>query len=270
MGGGPPCFPQGFPVSRGTLDPARLLKISPTGLSPSLAGFPKTVPLSLAVPLRSPQPRSACTAVWASSISLAATLEIDVSFSSSPYLDVSVQAVPLHTLWIGVWIHEVFSCGFPHSDISGSMDICSSPEAFRSLSRPSSALSAKGIHPAPFMLDLLNELFTHLWPPFRHSVGFRVLPHELLPHPLSPLGCGCQIPSIRSHGRPSSGLFWFVRYFRNASDVFPISLRFTLGYRFCICGFQGTSPDGIIRRDGSLLPGPSGFFRLIACLHASG
>ena len=50
LGGGPPCFPQGFPVSRGTLDPARLLAISPTGLSPSLAGFPKTVRLSLEVP----------------------------------------------------------------------------------------------------------------------------------------------------------------------------------------------------------------------------
>ena len=30
--------------------------------------------------------------------------------------------------WIGVWIHEVCSCGFPHSDISGSRDICSSPK----------------------------------------------------------------------------------------------------------------------------------------------
>ena len=81
-------------------------------------------------PLCSPQPRSACTAVWAPSISLAATLEIDVSFSSSGYLDVSVPRVPLHTLWIGVWISEVRSDGFPHSDISGSMDICSSPKLF--------------------------------------------------------------------------------------------------------------------------------------------
>ena len=76
------------------------------------------------------EPRSARTPVWPLSISLAATLEIEFSFFSSPYLDVSVQAVPLHTLWIGVWIHEVFSCGFPHSDICGSMDICSSPQLF--------------------------------------------------------------------------------------------------------------------------------------------
>ena len=76
------------------------------------------------------EPRSARTPVWPLSISLAATLEIEFSFFSSPYLDVSVQAVPLHTLWIGVWMTEVFSAGFPHSDISGSMDICSSPKLF--------------------------------------------------------------------------------------------------------------------------------------------
>ena len=76
------------------------------------------------------EPRNARIPVWALSRSLAATNEIDVSFSSSGYLDVSVHRVPLHTLWIGVWIHEVFSCGFPHSDICGSMDICSSPQLF--------------------------------------------------------------------------------------------------------------------------------------------
>ena len=76
------------------------------------------------------EPRSARTSVCPLSISLAATLEIDVSFSSSPYLDVSVQAVPLHTLCIGVWMTGVFPAGFPHSDISGSLLICSSPKLF--------------------------------------------------------------------------------------------------------------------------------------------
>ena len=76
------------------------------------------------------EPHGARTMVWPLSISLAATLEITVVFFSSGYLDVSVHRVPLHTLWIGVWIHEVFSCGFPHSDICGSMDICSSPQLF--------------------------------------------------------------------------------------------------------------------------------------------
>ena len=76
------------------------------------------------------EPRSARTSVCPLSISLAATLEIDVSFSSSGYLDVSVHRVPFLTLWIGVRMTEVCSAGFPHSDISGSMDICSSPKLF--------------------------------------------------------------------------------------------------------------------------------------------
>ena len=77
-----------------------------------------------------PKPHGARTMVWALPRSLAATYGIDVSFSSSGYLDVSVPRVPLHTLWIGVWIQEGSSCGFPHSDIRGSRDICSSPRLF--------------------------------------------------------------------------------------------------------------------------------------------
>ena len=71
------------------------------------------------------EPHGARTMVWPLSRSLAATYEIDVSFSSSPYLDVSVQAVPLLTLCIGVRMIRVCRTGFPHSDIYGSMDICS-------------------------------------------------------------------------------------------------------------------------------------------------
>ena len=117
-------------MSRPTLDPARRLGISDTRLSLSPAGLPSPFSYLTSATTQS-EPRDARITVWALSISLAATLEIDkFSFSSSPYLDVSVQAVPLHTLWIGVWMTEVFSAGFPHSDISGSMDICSSPKLF--------------------------------------------------------------------------------------------------------------------------------------------
>ena len=76
------------------------------------------------------EPRIARNPVCPLSISLAATLEIDVSFSSSPYLDVSVQAVPLLTLWIGVRMVRVCRTGFPHSDICGSKVICTSPQLF--------------------------------------------------------------------------------------------------------------------------------------------
>ena len=76
------------------------------------------------------EPRDARIPVWPLSLSLAATHKIDVSFSSSGYLDVSVHRVPFHTLWIGVWMTGVFPAGFPHSDICGSMGICPSPQLF--------------------------------------------------------------------------------------------------------------------------------------------
>ena len=116
-------------MSRPTLDPARRLGISDTRLSLSPAGLPSPFSYLTSATTQS-EPRDARITVWALSISLAATLEIDVSFFSSGYLDVSVPSVPFHTLWIGVWILEVCSSGFPHSDISGSMDICSSPKLF--------------------------------------------------------------------------------------------------------------------------------------------
>ena len=73
------------------------------------------------------EPRNARTPVWALSISLAATLEIDFSFSSSGYLDVSVHRVPSAWLCIYHAVTGVLPAGFPHSEINGSLDICSSP-----------------------------------------------------------------------------------------------------------------------------------------------
>ena len=128
----------GFLVSRATPDPAVRFRFSCTGLSPSSAGFPKTVPLNVRFSLRS-LPLSASTQVWAPPRSLAATCGIDVSFFSSGYLDVSVPRLTFCALWIGAQIHEVCSCGFPHSDIRGSQLMCSSPRlfaAYRVLLRP--------------------------------------------------------------------------------------------------------------------------------------
>ena len=76
------------------------------------------------------EPRSARTSVWALSISLAATLEITFVFFSSGYLDVSVHRVPSAYLWIQYAVTKVSFAGFPHSDIHGSMVICTSPWLF--------------------------------------------------------------------------------------------------------------------------------------------
>ena len=95
------------------------------------------------------EPRRARTTVWPLSISLAATLEIDVSFSSSGYLDVSVQAVPLTYLWIQYamtdrYIRRIAPFRYPR--IKAYLQL---PVAFRSLSRLSSAPSAKAFTLCP-------------------------------------------------------------------------------------------------------------------------
>ena len=63
-------------------------------------------------------------------LSLAATLAISVDYSSCPYLDVSLQGVPLTTLCIHVVIGDSSSPWFPNSDTPGSMLMYSSPGLF--------------------------------------------------------------------------------------------------------------------------------------------
>ena len=75
--------------------------------------------------------------------SLATTYGISVDVSSSPYLDVSVQAVPSVYLWIQytVTVHEHRRVSpFRNPWIKGYLLL---PKAYRSLSRLSSAPSAK-------------------------------------------------------------------------------------------------------------------------------
>ena len=92
--------------------------------------------------------------VWPLPISLATTFGISFDFSSSGYLDVSLPRVPLMHLLIQCMIHDYSSWGFPHSDIHGSNTYLQFPVAYRSLSRPSSAPSAKAFPLRSFLLDL--------------------------------------------------------------------------------------------------------------------
>ena len=82
--------------------------------------------------------------------SLATTYGISFDVSSSPYLDVSVQAVPFQYLWIQYWIMEYelhWVAPFRYPRINGCLLL---PEAFRSLPRLSSAPSAKAFALRPF------------------------------------------------------------------------------------------------------------------------
>ena len=90
-----------------------------------------------------PQPQRINPLVWPLPRSLATTYGISVDFSSSPYLDVSVQAVPHVHLFDSMhvdWILSSRVAPFRNPRINGYLLL---PAAYRSLSRPSSAPDAK-------------------------------------------------------------------------------------------------------------------------------
>ena len=130
-------------MSGPTLDTASFICISPTGLLPPSAVLSRTIRLYIFLAHRSPQPQAASGLVWPLSRSLAATREISVDFSSWSYLDVSVHPVPFITLCIHVMIHTHYRMWVPpfgYLRVNGYVLLTL---AFRSLSRPSSAPSAK-------------------------------------------------------------------------------------------------------------------------------
>ena len=143
-------------MSRGTLDPALLLSVSPTGLSPSLAGLSRTVPLQSEVinAVRTPE----CTHSGLGSFHFARRyfgnrffflflrlLRCFSSPGSPPYVmdwrmddtSSSYRVSPFRHLRIKDYLHL--------------------PAAFRSLSRLSSALSAKASTLRSYSLDLLFQ-----------------------------------------------------------------------------------------------------------------
>ena len=115
-------------MSCGTLDPASVLSVSPTGLSPCIAALPKAFGYQNRLHIAVQTPQRLLLTVWPLPRSLATTSGISVDFFSSPYLDVSVQAVPYVNLWIQLTLTEYCSAGFPHSEIFGSKPICGSPK----------------------------------------------------------------------------------------------------------------------------------------------
>ncbi len=92
LGGWAPRLQIGFHVSGPTLDPLFDSLISPTGMLPSSSDLSRSLRLSKphVMSVRNPDSK---LSVWPLSRSLAATRNIDVSFSSSGYLGVSVPRV---------------------------------------------------------------------------------------------------------------------------------------------------------------------------------
>lgn len=93
--------------------------------------------------MQSATPHTLLHAVWPLPLSLATTYGISVDFSSSPYLDVSVQAVPHLRLFDSTQVPGVLLQGvspFGNLRVKAYVQLTA---AYRSLSRPSSAPDAK-------------------------------------------------------------------------------------------------------------------------------
>ena len=142
-------------------------RLSLTGLSPSLAGFPKTILLDLLNQFRGPNPGVHALRFGLFPFRSPLLWKSHVVFSSSGYLDVSVHRVPLLTLWIGVRITEDCSVRFPHSEISGSMDICSSPKLFAAYHVFHRLLVPR--HPPYALISITNWFRPREWTPSTHT-----------------------------------------------------------------------------------------------------
>ncbi len=134
---GPAGFTQGFTCPALLRIPLSVTLFACTGLSPSTAPLSKGFQFIAHRITWSYNPNIAgTTLVWTNPISLATTLGITFVFSSSAYLDVSVQRVsPL----AGDRPSTCRVAPFGHPRINAHVQL---PVDFRSLSRPSSPLRA--------------------------------------------------------------------------------------------------------------------------------
>ncbi len=159
MEGGPPGFPRDFtcPAVLWILLPRSAFRLR--GSHALRPAFPDSSARLCGDMLQSSTPKALLPSVWPLPISLATTFGISFDFSSSPYLDVSVRAVPLIYLWIqhmmtGYDSRRIAPFGYPR--IKAYLRL---PVAFRSLSRPSSAPSAKAFTLCSCSLDLCENLW---------------------------------------------------------------------------------------------------------------
>ena len=150
----------------------------------TLFGLPSHAVLLMIVVLKVVRtPKALLLSVWPLPRSLATTYGISVDFFSSPYLDVSVQAVPLLNLFDSVkdlWALPIGVPTFGHPRINGHLHL---PAAFRSLSRPSSAPDAKASVLRSFSLDLSRSLIL-LALELYGNLGFAKLFRVFLLYPL--------------------------------------------------------------------------------------
>ena len=152
LGGWSPLLPTGFLVSRGTLVPTMPVRISSTRLLLSSAGLSNPIRLYFSDHFCWPAtPKIRELSVWAISFSLAATLKIDFSFSSSGYLDVSVHRVPSsQTIYSSEGDVLLHTPGFPIRTSVGQC-LLATHHSFSQLTTSFFGSKCQGIRPTLFL-----------------------------------------------------------------------------------------------------------------------
>ena len=110
--------------------------------------------------MQSSTPKVLLPSVWPLPVSLAATSGISFDFSSSAYLDVSVQRVspPMTILFTRGWQ----SIALPCFHIRTSADLClfAAPRSFSQLITSFIGSWCQGIHHAPFVAWPISQIFS--------------------------------------------------------------------------------------------------------------
>ncbi len=178
MDSGLPCFPPGFSCPAVLWILLALRQFRLRGSYPLWLDFPVNSTINSECVSQSSTPTVLLPSVWPLSLSLAATQKISFDFSSSAYLDVSVQRVSPHIPIYSVYADKVLLCRvspFGNLRIYSHLHL---PAAYRSLSRPSSAPNAKAFSMCSSSLDLRRRKL-------RCSVyGFAVNLHRFVAPPL--------------------------------------------------------------------------------------
>ena len=150
LGGGPPCFPPDFSCPVVLWYQLAFFRFHLLDFHILWLSFP-THSISFRLLIADPQPQIVNYLVWALSISLAATLKIDLSFSSSGYLDVSLPRVPSYKSMYS-------TCGngssLPLSSlirISAALCVFAAPRSFSQLVTSFVGFRRQGIRPVLFV-----------------------------------------------------------------------------------------------------------------------
>ena len=162
MDSGLPCFPPGFscPAVLWILLAAPQFRLR--DFYPLWFTFPGNSTIKSQYGAQSSTPKVLLLLVWPLSLSLAATQKISFDFSSSAYLDVSVQRVSPPATIYSLQVDRVLLCRvspFGNLRVYAYLQLSA---AYRSLSRPSSAPDAKAFSMCSSSLDLRRHRFRFL------------------------------------------------------------------------------------------------------------